>query len=98
MLDRWVNAADKWSHHYAMFNLDLSKVGFTPDKWHELRFEWKDVTKRESACTFQLDGRLLDQALPLQHKTVNGLSYVHFISADTLDPQGFSVATITASQ
>ncbi|MBT3200348.1 MAG: hypothetical protein HN350_10575, partial [Phycisphaerales bacterium] len=104
LLDRWVNASDKWSHHYAMCNLTLDsslavskKAGFTPGKWHELRFDWANVTGAEkgaSFCSVYLDNVKLTAKLPLARTTANGISYIHFISSDDADQHGFLINNI----
>ena len=105
LLDRWVNASDKWSHNYAMYNLNLDsslaigkKAGFTPGKWHELRFEWPNVTgakKGASFCTAYLDDVKLAAKLPLARETANGISYIHFISSDEADPHGLLLSNVS---
>jgi len=107
LLDRWVNATDKWSHHYAMYNLKVNKgltIGdkarFTPGKWQDLRFEWRSATGAEKGtalCSIYLDGVRLADGLPLIRKTVNGISYIHLISGDERDPHGFSISSMSFS-
>lgn len=104
LLDRWVNATDRWSHHYAMYDLMMDKslpVGdkatFKPGTWQELRFEWRNVAgkgKGTSFCTIHLDDVKVADKLPLARKTVDGISYVHFISSDEKDPHGFLISNL----
>lgn len=99
LLDRWVNAVDRWSDHYAMYTLNVTealKIGKTallPDQWHLLRFEWQ----HDDRCTLYLDGVKLEQTLPLKRNTKNGLSYVHLIAADEKNSQGMLVADLAAA-
>ncbi|MDD2600435.1 MAG: sialidase family protein [Kiritimatiellae bacterium] len=105
LLDRWVNATDRWSHHYAMYNLNLDQsltIGeharFVAGQWHELRFEWRDVINGEGdrvACALYLDGKQISENLALSRKTGNGISYIHFIASDVKDTQGFMLESLS---
>ncbi len=98
LLDRWVNAGDRWSGLYVQYTLSLDgtlslaeDTVFIPGRWHTLRFEWQNVTgkeKGEASCRVFLDNREIKRTLPLCRKTVNGISYLHIITGDEKDLAG----------
>lgn len=108
LLDRWVNATDRWSHHYAMYNLNLDqtltlsdKAEFVADQWHELRFEWSNVKGAEqgaASCDLYLDKQPIVKKLELSRKTRDGISYIHFIASNTKDTQGFVIESLNFYQ
>lgn len=92
LTDRWFNPTDTTTHKFAIYSLELE--GLEKNKWHTLLFEW-DLTGQNKSC------RVLDEegneinTLPLNQESVNGLSYVHFIStANEMDEKGFLIKSV----
>ena len=92
LTDRWFNPTDTTTHQFAMYSLELERL--ENNKWHKLLFEW-DLTSENKNC------RVLDDEgneignLPLNGESVNGLSYVHFIStANEMDEKGFLIKKV----
>lgn len=96
LLDRWVNPTDVAAHNYAMFNWDID---LTPGSWHELRFTWDGLADVGSdMCSLYINGAQHPRRLPLKRSSVNGLSYVHFLSTSASpDPAGFVIESVAAS-
>ena len=77
------------------------KVGFTPGKWYELRFEWRNVMGKKTGTlsgNIYLDNIELADKRPLTRKTINGISYIHFISSDEMNLHRFLISRISFTQ
>ena len=87
LLDRWFNPGDTTAFRDAMYHFDIENL--SAGVWHTLHFEW-DLSESSDECkVFDEEGHLIDQ-LPLHRASVNGISYVHFISdAKQPDEKGF---------
>ncbi|WP_010665282.1 sialidase family protein [Marinilabilia salmonicolor] len=94
LMDRWFNAGDTAAFKYAMFHLDLKTLA--PDRWHDLRFEW-DLSGRSDYCSVVNAGGETIARLLLNRASLNGISYVHFISdSQEPDDKGFYIEEISA--
>lgn len=96
--DRFFDPSEALGQDFAVFRAPLGANGsfgdavLTPDCWHELTLQW-DLSKRR--CVLLVDGRPAGE-LPLAHETLNGISYVRFLStARELDPAGFMVGSVS---
>ena len=64
------------------------------NKWHKLLFEWDLTSENKSCRVFDDEGNEIGN-LPLNGESVNGLSYVHFIStANEMDEKGFLIKKV----
>lgn len=92
LTDRWFNPTDTTTHQFAMYNYELQ--GLEKNKWHKLHFEW-NLTGEDKTCRV-LDGKGNEIGiLPLNQESLNGLSYVHFIStAKERDEKGFLIKKV----
>ena len=97
LTDRFFDPTDDQGEQFAAFRLHFTSddransLQLPPGVFHELTLRW-DLS--QSACEVLLNGsqRL---TLPLQHRTLNGLSYLRFRSiASHRDPSGFLVAQV----
>ena len=95
LTDRWFNPSDTTAYQFAMYNLDLS--GLEQNRWNDLVLEWDLMNDDNQICTVK-DNEGNDIAtLPLNFNTVNGISYVHFIStAEKEDTKGFLIERVEA--
>lgn len=92
--DRWFNPGDSTAHVYAMFTFDIGTL--KNDQWNLLRFEW-DVTDSDQSCEVTNEKGDVVARIPINHATVNGISYVHFItSAHKPDESGFYIGHVSA--
>ena len=92
LTDRWFNPTDTTTHMFAMYNLELE--GFEKNKWHNLVFEWDLTSNNKSCSVMDEEGRQIS-TLPLNEESLNGISYVHFIStAKEEDTEGFLVGGV----
>jgi hypothetical protein len=96
--DRFFDPSEALGQDLAVFRVRLDPDGRTgdtvlaSDRWHDLTLEW-NLTARE--CALRVDGRDAGR-LPLAHETLNGVSYVRFVSLATeLDPAGFLVGSVS---
>ncbi len=106
LIDRWFNPTDLTAHLFAMFNLEIPADGKISDQtvlkagqWFELKFEW-DGLKNEDAdtCTLYINNVPQTQKLKLNRPSINGISYVHFIStAQDTDKAGFLIESVAAN-
>jgi hypothetical protein len=72
-------------------NGHLGAATLEPERWYGLTLQW-DLSRRE--CAVLVDGREAAR-LPVAHQTLNGLSYVRFVStASERDPSGFLVERV----
>jgi hypothetical protein len=79
-----------------MYNFDLSSL--QRDKWHTLHFEW-DIASTSKNCSVMDENGNEIATLPLNRESVNGLSYVHFIStAEQEDLEGFLIKGVESKQ
>ena len=92
LTDRWFNPSDTTAYHFAMYNFEVSRL--QKNQWHTLFFDW-DLTGKSTFCRVS-DGHGNElAALPLNNETINGLSYVHFIStAQKKDVKGFLIGKV----
>ena len=96
LTDRWFNPSDTTAHKFAMYNFDLSSL--QRDKWHTLHFEW-DIESTNKNCSVMDENGNEIATLPLNRESVNGLSYVHFISiAEQEDLEGFLIKGVESKQ
>ena len=96
LTDRWFNPSDTTAHKFAMYNFDLSSL--QRDKWHTLHFEW-DIASTSKNCSVMDENGNEIATLPLNRESVNGLSYVHFIStAEQEDLEGFLIKGVESKQ
>jgi hypothetical protein len=107
LLDRWVNPTDLVSSGYAMFNFSVRGDGAVNEmpgttlaqgSWHEVRFEWDGVADlTRDRCRVYLDGAPQRNTLQLNRASLNGISYVHFLStAESEDTAGFLIDSVAA--
>ena len=105
LIDRWFNPTDLTAHYFAMFNLEIPGDGQVNEqtqlqhgRWYELRFEWDGLDEAGTdICKLYIDGVLQKQPLPLNRASLNGISYVHFIStAAEEDTAGFLIESVSA--
>ena len=96
--DRFFDPAETLGQDFAVFRAPLGADGafgsavLTPDRWHELTLQW-DLSTR--SCALLLDGRPVGER-SLAHETLNGISYVRFLStARDLDPAGILVGRVS---
>jgi hypothetical protein len=96
LTDRWFNPSDTTAFMFAMYNFELE--GLQVNRWHKLRFEW-DLTKDKNNCMVTDENRNIIHKLPLIQESMNGISYVHFISvADREDEKGFMIGSLNSEQ
>jgi hypothetical protein len=95
--DRFFDPTETLGRDFAVFAAPLGTNGafgnrvLTPGRWHELILQWDLSAQR---CALFLDGRPAGER-PLAHETLNGISYVRFLStARGLDPAGFLVGSV----
>lgn len=95
--DRFFDPSETLGRDFAVFAAPLGATGafgdqvLTPDRWHQLTLQWDLSAQR---CALFLDGRPAGE-LPLAHETLNGISYVRFLStARELDPAGLLVGSV----
>lgn len=92
LTDRWFNPSDTTAHQFAMYNFDTE--GLQKNKWHTLLFEW-DLTNKNKGCLVMDENGNEIIALPLNQRSTNGISYVHFIStAQQDDVHGFLIGKV----
>ncbi|MCK4998312.1 MAG: exo-alpha-sialidase [Anaerohalosphaera sp.] len=105
LIDRWFNPTDVTTHMFSMYDLNIAPDGscgnginIEPGKWHELKFIWNGLTnKYNNVCDLYIDGSLQKAKLPLNNASINGISYVHFIStAQSEDNNGLLVESVIA--
>ena len=90
--DRWFNPSDTTAYQFAMYNFEVTSL--QKNKWHQLFFDW-DFTNKNTLCRVT-DGNGKDLAtLALNRESIDGLSYVHFIStAEQEDVKGFLIGKV----
>lgn len=92
--DRWFNAGDTTARVYAMVTFDMGTL--KRDQWTPLRFEWNLEGDAGSCVVMNENGEVVTQ-IPFNHPSVNGISYVHFItSAQNPDESGFYIRWVSA--
>ena len=73
---------------------------FSPkeDTWYTLRFEWDGLGDLDSDnCGLSINNGDETVQLPLNRKSINGISYIHFIStSDREDENGLQVEFVEA--
>ena len=90
--DRWFNPSDTTAYKFAMYSFDLT--GLEQNKWNDLVFEWDIASDNQNCCVKDNQGNEI-ATLPLNFVTINGISYVHFIStASEEDTKGFLVERV----
>lgn len=102
LIDRWFNPTDTLAHHYAIYSLKFDgngKIGkesvIQPEKWVELTFTWDDL--QTGPCKLIIDGKPSPFNIPINLKSFNGVSYVHFQSvADKEDKKGYLIESVSA--
>ncbi|NLD21582.1 MAG: exo-alpha-sialidase, partial [Bacteroidales bacterium] len=91
--DRWFNPSDTTAYQFAMYNFDLT--GLKQNKWNDLVFEWDFTSDNNQSCSVKDNEGNEIATLPLNFSTVNGISYVHFIStAEKEDTKGFLIERV----
>ncbi|MEZ6127722.1 MAG: sialidase family protein [Planctomycetaceae bacterium] len=94
--DRFFDPTNDYGEQFANVTLPLGAdrildTAVTQNEWHEIVLKW-DLSVAE--CSVLLDGVPIG-TLPLQHPTLNGLSYLRFRSAATeIDAAGFLVDSV----
>ena len=92
--DRWFNPGDTTAQVHAMFTFDIGRLAH--DQWNPLKFEW-DLTGASDSCVVTNEKGDVVTQIPMNHSTVNGISYVHFItSAHNPDESGFYIGRVSA--
>lgn len=92
LTDRWFNPSDTTAYKFAMYNFELT--GLQTNKWHKLLFKW-DLTSNSKSCSVMDEKGNKIATLPLSQETINGISYVHFIStAKQKDTKGFLIEKV----
>lgn len=77
--DRWFNPVDTVAKLSAMFNLTIEEDFLTPDIWYDFRLEWRNANNKKTGyCNVFIDDKKLAHRLPIQNKSINGISYLHF--------------------
>lgn len=98
--DRWFNPSDSVALYESMYVLNLTRkqLGIKDDKWHDITLEWNLESKSPGQAILKVDGKRRKANLPLLNKTVNGISYAHFIAMPTeeTDRQGIYVDHVEA--
>ncbi len=85
--DRWFNPVDTVARYFAMHHIDIPAdllIGnddkLIPDTWYNLRLEWINSDNPETGyCQLFIDNEKQDLHLPLNIRTTNGISYIHFL-------------------
>ncbi|MFC2111716.1 sialidase family protein [Bacteroidota bacterium] len=111
LTDRWFNPIDTNAYNYAMFTVELVAIPqsgtgpsqttgilLEPDAWHTLRFEWNGLGDTGSdQCELYINEATEPFQILLNRKSINGISYVHYISTATKeDPYGILVESVDA--
>ena len=92
--DRMFDPTNDYGEEFAVFRVSLNELNLAPEQWHSLRFDW-DLSA--SRCHLHLDDRQPIK-LPVQHQTLNGLSYIRFRStAKKTDPLGLLVEQVNVT-
>ena len=88
LVDRWINPTDGTIERYAMFSVEATGKLLSPNAWHDVRFDWNGLSRKdEDTCALFIDD--VPQApLRLLRASVNGISYVHFISTAKAEDAG----------
>ena len=103
--DRWFNPVDTIAKHYAMFNIEIpgnliikNKNNLTPNNWYDFKLEWANADNPETGyCILYINNKKLYARLPLNYKTINGISYIHFVLSSTSDNnEGILIESIKA--
>jgi len=103
--DRWFNPVDTTAYQFSMYSVELHpgssiENSFSPeeDTWYTLRFEWKGLRDPDSdKCRLYVNNSDQPVLLPLNRESMNGISYVHFISsAEAEDSHGLLVESVEA--
>lgn len=95
LTDRWFNPSDTTAYKFAMYNFDLATL--ENDKWHTLFFEY-DLSSSDKNCRVTDEKGNEITTLPLNFATINGISYVHFIStANQEDTLGFLIKKVKSN-
>ena len=102
LTDRWYQPSDLQGEEKAMFSLDIPADGqidqetiLEKEKWYKITFKWN--LENENNCTVQINGKELNQKLPLDNLCTNGISYVRFRSSSIWpDYDGFLVEYVKA--
>ena len=96
------NAGDSTAMYRLAIGADGKVAGtetvLAPDVWYEVRLEWSGTDDRATdTCAVFINGKVLDQRLPLNKTSRNGISYVRFRStAPEEDLAGWLVESIDA--
>lgn len=98
--DRMFDPANDLGEEFAVFRAEIETDGtigttkLTPGEWADIRFDW-DLT--DGFCELSVNGTSAGK-LPLQHQTLNGLSYIRLRSVATeRDTAGFLVGRVNVS-
>ncbi|MDN5200636.1 sialidase family protein [Fulvivirgaceae bacterium BMA10] len=104
LLDRWFNPIDTTSSKFAMFNFEIPVIGENTDlalwnqkDWNELKFKWSNTQETNGKCQVFLNDTLINENLPINFTSMNGISYVHLIStSQEEDPAGILIESVYA--
>lgn len=96
--DRWFNPTDKVAKDYAMFNMEFTNKYLNKDRWHNVKFKWdKTDDLKTGNCSVFVDDVKLDTELPLNFRSINGISYVHIIlNSEDVQNEGILIESIKA--
>ncbi|MBI9019206.1 MAG: exo-alpha-sialidase [Phycisphaerae bacterium] len=105
LIDRWFNPIDNTAVIFAMFNLEIPADGkinvetqLEPNKWYELKFKFENINNADGKCRLFINGTEQAKALPLNRPSINGISYVHFLStAEMTDNSGMLIDYVKAN-
>lgn len=89
--DRWFNPTDSTAAHFAPFVIPFSRksLKINDDKPHTVCVEWDLDTANPVAVVFVDNRKRL--RIPLSNASLHGLSYVHFLSDNRENDNGFVV-------
>jgi len=91
--DRLFDPSNTLGEDAAVFQTRVTAENTQPDTWHTLSLRW-DLGNNQ--CEYRLDDKLIT-TLPLNSRTLNGVSYVRIRSAvSTPDPHGIIIRHVKA--
>ncbi len=91
--DRFFDPSNTLGEDAAVFQARVTTGAAKPDTWHTLSLRW-DLARGQ--CEYRLNDTLIS-TLPLQSRTLNGVSYVRIRSAATTpDPHGIIIRRVKA--
>ena len=96
--DRWFNPSDSVARHLCQYALPLDReaLGIRDNAWHEVTLTW-DLDHKKPVARVYVDGRKRRSLrLPLEHYSMAGISYVHFLATPAPDNAGVQVEWVRA--